>query len=350
MRANTLSKGIIFVILLAILGIATSPSSAFSGPGSKSKGITSKSQSNNIFYFPKESLLRSQVKRANTFGLRRYSFAKVGDSNTEMVMSIYALGCTDIKLPNKYSSLQTTLDSYNNPVYPETWSYGSVSGVDCLRSNPFSRHSAASRSATDSTWPLTQAANLPKPGNGWASLGWIDEKCNPAETPLTCEIRLMKPRYTIIMIGSNDMAYRSPINTYTDRIDRLVDKTRNKGSIPVLVTLPPMVEYGSDPLTNLPSEEWVRIAGRSLVEYAKDNNIAIVNFWKAMKNLRMIHSGVSSDGVHLSYPEIEDENQQTEKEIMKRSVDFSLKGLRYGSNLRNLLTLQLLNRLNRIAP
>lgn len=291
---------------------------------------------------PNKTIIKKQIKASQKKKMRAKSFAKAGDSNTEMSFSFYSLGCQPFKVNSRYRHLQKTIDYYQSARYPSSWK---ISRADCLNSNPFTRFSAASRSGTFTDWQLTNNKRTYTPGAGFIeNFGWADSKCLKNEKPFDCEIRLMKPRFTIIMSGTNDfgwsqiLEYSLSPQAYTQRIDRLIRRARWHGTVPVLSTMP--ITNVETAIGSLKLTTWVQRSNQALLKYAKRQNVPIIDFYSALKDqTKDYNNGLVADGLHLSSP--------SETDRLTGTNWFAQNKLVYGANVRNLLTLEMLYRLNK---
>lgn len=256
-------------------------------------------------------------------------FAKVGDSNTAFAGYAYGLGCRRAVL-GRHPGLAATLKRHMSVRFRASWAI-----VGCSPSNSFSRESGAARSGSWSSWSLESVPDL-VPGSMFGAL----PACKQTETPLTCEIRMLKPRYTLIMTGTNDLAWLLPLGAPArKRINQLVTLTRQQGSIPILSTIPPLPPRFIEQI-GYDSAKWVQKMNSEIIRVARERRVPLINLWRAMKAPEMINDGLQEDNLHLSvYP------GGTGDEFA-RSVNFTRKALRYGFNRRNLLALQTLKRLD----
>ena len=261
-------------------------------------------------------------------------FAKVGDSNTELPGNLYGFGCRPVEY-GEHEDLEPVVEKYNRVKLL-------LAGEpDCLPVTSFSRFSAATRSGTYSVFPVSRIGDSPP------SYGRPDPACSPDEIPVDCEIRLLKPRYTIILTGTNDYGLDQ---NYTDfepgekaaaRLGLLVAKVRQAGSVPVLSNLPPI---SLDDPEGETAVEAIELTNMRLAELADSQDVPLINLWRAMKEDQMIDDGLSADGVHLSVY-----GGETSPDVLVNSVNLSEEALRYGANRRNLIWLQTLAELDRVA-
>ncbi len=149
----------------------------------------------------------------------------------------------------------------------------------------------------------------------WANPG----SCQPGESPLACEYRLRNPAFAVIMFGTNDL-----VALDHEQFDRglraVVVETMHAGIVPILSTFP----------RHLSLPERSILYNQIVVRVALDYNLPLINLWRALEPLPA--HGIAADGFHLSGP-------------LTAAGDFaSAENLATGFPLRNLLTLQALDR------
>lgn len=284
------------------------------------------------------SRLRHDVKVGRELGLRARVFAKVGDSNTEATPVLYGLACEKARLAgrrhladviNRYSRVRV---ANGNPM------------PGCRPWNSFSRRSAAVKSGSFSDWSLRTVSELPDSGYYAAP-----EECDPDETPLTCELRILRPRYVFVMTGSNDIGldYLSGVQPGTligTRLGPMIKAIRAAGSVPVLSTIPPI------PKGPIGWEAAVKTS-EGIWRLARRRHVPLVNLWRALTGPGMINSGIDVGDLHLSvFRETGETPILTPGPTTYRdSVDFRPEALRYGANKRNLIWLKTLRKLDRVV-
>ncbi|MGA7435793.1 MAG: hypothetical protein WBW44_09260, partial [Solirubrobacterales bacterium] len=185
--------------------------------------------------------LARDVASSRAAGNRRQVFMKVGDSNTEMAGVLYGLGCRQPKVGSRIgrAGLQATIRRYNQIELSDDLSF-----EGCDRITSFSRRSNAVRSGSWSTWSLELSGAFV--GSSWE----VSSQCRPKETPLACEVRMIKPVFALVMTGTNDIPFDlafgiDPGTQTRERISALVKSIRDLGSVPVLSTLPPAIRSGT---------------------------------------------------------------------------------------------------------
>jgi hypothetical protein len=178
------------------------------------------------------------------------AFSKVGDceTNTEWFLSDFDKG-KDHYILGPYADLQAVIDQYAG-------SYGRV-GVAALRG-------------------FTAASVL----NPY----WRDaEKCEKNETPLACELRLNKPAFALIMLGTNDAARPE---TFEKNLRAVIEAALTRKVLPVLATKADNLE-GDERLNQI------------TVRLAYEYDIPLWNFWRAVQSLP--GHGLQEDLSHLTF-------------------------------------------------
>ena len=277
---------------------------------------------------------RADVSAADARGFRADVFAKVGDSNTELADNLYGFACAPVNYAD-HADMEPVVQKYNAVTLDVAGEPG------CEPVTSFSRRSAAARSGTYSTFPITKIRDYVTP------FGRNDPACSTEETPLACEIRLLQPRYTIIMTGTNDLGYDlrvggiEPGSKAAERMGLLIASIRLAGSVPVLSNLPPAWVPRTPDV-----DEWggIKRSNERIADIAEAAKVPLINLWGALTEDQMIDRGLGPDGIHLSvYGGTES------PDLFANSVDLSEEALRYGANRRNLIWLQTLTALDRAA-
>ncbi len=286
---------------------------------------------------PLKERFLEDVARSRKFGMRPNVFAKVGDSNTEMSFAIYGLGCRSAKFGGR-KGLQGVIDRFSSVRLANDRPL-----AGCEQGNSFSRHSSATLGGTPSTWSLLRVGDLPT-----GPIFTAPSDCLPDETPMSCEIRFTRPRYVLIMTGTNDWGWdrykkRKPGSRTEGYTDRLIRAVRRLGSVPVVSTLPPLITDNAGPKAILP-------LNREIVASARKNEVPVINLWRALNRPSMTNSGMDDSGLHLrtvrggTSPGVNPGST-----TFQDSVDFRTGALRAGGNMRNLIWLKTLAALDRAA-
>jgi len=113
---------------------------------------------------------------------------------------------------------------------------------------------------------------------------WRDaEKCQKNESPLDCELRLNKPAFALIMLGTNDA---SRPETFEKNLRAVIEATLKKNVLPVLATK----------ADNLEGDHRINQATARL---AAEYDIPLWNFWGALQTLP--DKGLQEDKSHLTF-------------------------------------------------
>lgn len=272
------------------------------------------------------------IARANKSSMNKRAFSKVGDSNTAALSAFYGLGCRRARLDGRHH-LAGVIDRHKAKAPGGTEVVGAPSETECPSGNSFTRRSLATRSASSSELFILPVSEV-RARDGWVQWFYPDERCDLNETMVACEIRSNSPRYTFVAVGTNDLAYRLPMGAAArSRIGLIVDDIRHHGSVPVLLTPPPLVDLGPG------REGWdfARDMAGEIVRVGRTKGVPVVNVWKALTSPNMINYGLRWDGIH-----VETFGDAAKPGALTRSVDFRRPALKHGNNRRNLLLLQTL--------
>jgi hypothetical protein len=146
-------------------------------------------------------------------------------------------------------------------------------------------------------------------------------------SPLQQEYGAINPSVALIMFGTNDID-QTGVDFFSSNLTAIVHTSIDAGIIPVLSTIPDRMDYPQAAYRTAPFNDAIR-------DLAAQEHLPLIEYWAAMRQLP--NNGLGSDMVHPSiYPG-------------HGSVTFTAKGLRYGWNLRNFLTLQMLARLKAVV-
>ncbi len=224
-------------------------------------------------------------------GNQRNVFSKVGDSLTDTPNFLRAIA-NGYNLRG-YGYLLPTIQFF--------------SAGSALGGNPFVSASISSRAS----WGTVSVLD---PGS--ADPG----RCNPGETPVACEMRVVKPAAVIIMIGTNDSpAY--PPDQFGSRLQQIVETCIQYNVVPILSTLPPRAQYNDN----------IIAYNQVITSMANQYGVPLTDLYSAEVNLP--NHGYGDDGIYLSVP----------PGGPPATVDFTSANLQYGSTVRNLTVLQILD-------
>jgi lysophospholipase L1-like esterase len=191
-----------------------------------------------------------------------------------------------------------------------------------------SSHGAFLETQLDSTDSFGRSSHATKGGRNakWAIAG--------SPSPLEQEYTAISPRYAVVMFGTNDIGYYGDdvlnnFRIFSDAMRDLLDELTEHGVLAMLMTIPPRTKKFS-------LGRWTRTANLFLRGLAQDRQLPFVDYHEALMELPSY--GVTSDGVH---PNAFNEDGKTQACV------FSEAGLQYGYNMRNLVTMQSLDRIRR---
>jgi hypothetical protein len=220
-------------------------------------------------------------------GLSADVFSKVGDSITVAPQFLTCFAGTAADLGGFTDELAGTHGHFQ---------LGVVGGTD-----PYRRESKAASVGKSADWAITA------PDAGVA--------------PLTVEVDEARPRYAIVMFGSNDVASRS-IQTFGASMLEIVDQLAASGVIPLLSTIPPNDQT--------PERSALVPRFNAVVRgIAQARQVPLMDLHREM--LPLADHGLTSDNLHPNaFPD--------------GACKLTPEGLSYGYNTRNLLALQALDR------
>lgn len=224
-------------------------------------------------------------------------FSKVGDSHTVSTGYLTCLNNTGLDLMT-YTDLADGIAHFAN---------GDAGGDD-----PFDRVSLAAVGGKTASWAITGS---------------------PA--PIDQELNAVTPRYATVMYGTNEIGSDSPTENqqgvraaaYGGNMMTLIERIIAAGAIPIISSIPPRTSIASDRMVPL-----FNAIARAVAQWKQ---IPFVDVEKELRPLASPKYGLAGDGVHL----------QT---APSGSCDFSSGGLNYGNNVRNLHTMQMLDRMKSV--
>ncbi len=253
--------------------------------------------------------LRALLAQGANLGNRPGVFAKVGDSITSSGSYLEDMGCLDDFPMGNYSALTPTLQYFKQISFPANYS-----AAWCGIANSFSRSSGVAEMGARANWAL--AAQSCGIANG---------------TMLTCEFNKIKPAFAVIMYGTNDLDSYNDVAQFRSYMAQVIESTIASGVIPVLSTIPPRLDSATFDARVAPHNDAIK-------ELAATYQVPIMNYWQALQNIGSAnHFGMGSDGIH---PEVLGGQY---------GADFQDASLVNGYNVRNLLTLQTLEKLQRVV-
>lgn len=214
--------------------------------------------------------------------------AKVGDSITVSSSFLHCFAGTRVDLDGR-DALQATLDHFRA---------GDAAGTD-----PFRRESLA------------------------AGVGWTASRALMGDpSPLASELAVISPRFAVVMYGTNDAGFVDH-DTYARNMTAITDALIAGGTIPVLSSIPPR----DDSTT---ADARVPLFGGIVRALAASRGVPFVDYHREL--LAIPGHGLASDGVHPQASSL-------------GACVLTPAGLEAGANVRNLLTLEALDRARRVV-
>lgn len=294
-------------------------------------------------FTPKDRVkLKVRVEQGRRLGLRNRVFAKVGDSNTEFSPNLYGMACRRSK--GLSPQLRRTLAAWNRIRVPNTQTQA-LPG--CRPWTSFSRRSVAAQAGVFSSWSLNRIDSLPDVGYLRKPVG-----CALDVTPLDCEVDAVRPRYALVMLGTNDLGMDiafglDPGSQIEKRLGGVLRALLARRVVPVLSTIPHVSL--TDPTSQPIVDAGVERSNAGIWRLARKFQLPMVNLWRAFRSPSVINSGLSVDGLHLRVKGNGGAmvGVNPDSGTLLDSVDFRPAALRFGANRRNLIWLKTLARLDR---
>ena len=230
--------------------------------------------------------------KGKALGNNPHVFSKLGDCMTYRWNFLNVFGYGQYNL-GTHTDLQEIINYFNTPVRP---------GVT-------------------SSWVEASLAAA----NGFNSAAildpeWSDPKlCKVNEAPITCEYRISKPSYAIIMFGASDV-YVMTGWQFDAFMHEIIDISEKAGVVPILSTFP---ENPSVP-------DKSHVLNQIVYQIARERALPVMNFYAAVKGLP--NHGLETDNIHLTLPPGD------------KSGYFTTENLQYGYTQRNLVVLEALKK------
>jgi hypothetical protein len=154
---------------------------------------------------------------------------------------------------------------------------------------------------------------------GWAAFHALAG----APSPIERELAAISPAFATVMFGTNDIGFAN-ISRYGRNLLDITDLLLAKGVVPILSSIPPRDD---DPT----ADAWVPRYNAVVRAVAQARQVPFVDLHRDLDNLRS--HGLTGDNVHL--------------DSQGSGCTFAPIGMLHGNNRRNLLTLEMLDRLRR---
>jgi hypothetical protein len=221
-------------------------------------------------------------------------FMKVGASGTVSSSFFYCLATSSVELDGR-DELQPCIDHF----VAGNANDGGVSGP----LTPFDRPTYAAEVGRTAAWAMSGSPS-----------------------PVEREREAINPRFALVNYGTNDMnmgaTYESALYPFYDNYTGLLDQVAAQGIIPVVTSILPRGDSSAADL-------WVPTYNAVIRGIAQTRQIPFVDYHLAVSTLP--NRGLSGDGVHANaHP--------------GSACRFDAEGLSYGYNMRNLITLEALDR------
>ncbi len=139
------------------------------------------------------------------------------------------------------------------------------------------------------------------------------------------EIERTQARWALVLFGGND-AQNQNERVYAERLVFLVEQLEEMGVVPILGSALPRRSESKD--------LWIRRFNAITEAVARHWELPFIDYYEALR--RLPRSGLARDGVH---PNVYGQGG------LRSACQLTETGLRYGNNMRNLLTLQMLDAL-----
>lgn len=242
--------------------------------------------------------LRQRAAAALVNGQRLEVVAKLGDSITSS--PAFLTQVTEVGLRNSpHARLGATLHYFSQVLVPNGNGVPTGGGAASLVS-PLVRRSLGS----DDRWYVTDVLD----GGG--------------DSPLTRELESIRPGVAVVMFGTNDLTLAT-VEEFEEQLNMLLEELERRLVIPIVSTIPARLDQPQ-------FGERVPSFNAAIQAMATVHQVPLVDYAAAMATLP--NGGLSDDGIHPSV-------------CPSGAGSLSAECLRYGYNLRNLLTLLALERL-----
>ena len=221
-------------------------------------------------------------------------FAKIGDSITVASSFLHCFDGANVDFADdpRAAQLSETVDFFR--------------AGDAAGASPFDRESAA------------------------AVVGWsVQSALRGAPSPVDLEVNTLGPQIAVVMFGSNDIQ-NDNLPFYGDHMRALVDGLLARGVLPILSTVPPRDDSGT-------ADAEVPTYNTVLRALAQSRGVPLIDLNRRL--LPLPSHGLGPDHLHP---------RAYSTAAGSRPCVFTAEGLQNGYNVRNLLTIQALDRLRRV--
>lgn len=161
---------------------------------------------------------------------------------------------------------------------------------------------------------------------GCAVGGWTTANALAPPGAIAAELDALEPSVLFVLFGTNDSQQLS-VAQFATNLGQLADLAESHASLLVLSTAPPRTDYAS-------GDAVVETFNAIIRQTTSSRLLPLIDLHAAL--LLLPARGIGSDGVHPTVEMVAGK---------PASGDFAAPGLQYGYNARNLLTIQMLDRL-----
>lgn len=176
-------------------------------------------------------------------------FIKIGDSNSTTTWFLAPMARGDYSLGDEYEYLRPAIDAF---------------GESFIRNSVTVRRGFTTSSVLATLWA-------------------DPEQCEIGETPIACEVRIMKPSFALLMLGSNDIPH--PEN-FEPNMRKIIEELIGLGVVPILATK----------MDNMERDHSIN---DKIARLAFEYEIPLWNLWKALLPLKR-HGALPDDEAHLT--------------------------------------------------
>ena len=168
------------------------------------------------------------------------------------------------------------------------------------------------------------AGSSPFSRTSYAAIGGTTSSDAMAGSPCTVdrELDAIDPRYAVVLFGTNEVRYGWTLDAYGSALWDLIDHLSQRGTIPILSTMPANVGYPE-------ADAKIPTYNRVVRALAQGYGMPLVDLHRALAPLP--NRGISGDGLHPST-------------APGGACLLTSAGLAYGYNMRNLITVEALAR------
>lgn len=248
--------------------------------------------------------LRSPVTRPVVDAMRAIQ-TRADDPDDLVFMKVGASGTVSTRLLHCFAgapATSATLDLDGREALLDTIEFFRMG--DAQGATPFDRETIAAELGQSARWAI-----------------------NGDPSPVDREIAAINPRFALVNYGTNDMGlgatYERALFPFIENLQKLLDELEQQGIIPIVTGLNPRTD-------NAEAGRWVATFDDATRAVAEARQLPFISLYHAARDLP--DQGLISDGIHGNT--FRDQGGRTQPCV------FTDEGLRFGYNIRNLLTIQ----------